>query len=197
MSRKKRKKPEELNEREQAFVREFALCCDIKAAMAEVGYVPHTGNGRRILNDPRAQTLLKHHTRRANDLAEIHLGWVKANIKRIAGFNLYDILKLNADGTVQLDKHGHWSLDQAKLTREQVYAISEYGFDADGRMKLKLHDKMAANKLLHDDLTPEKPQRVRLEGHDGGPVEIIEGLGARLNAARNRVKEHRSGTATA
>lgn len=196
-ARKKRRKPEDLNEREKAFVREFALTCDIQEAQRAVGYAPHTGNGRRILNDPRAQVLLKQLLKRADELAEIHLAWVKANIKRLAGFNIYDILKHNDDGSVFLDEHGHWHLDPQKLTREQMYAISEFGFDADGRMKFKLHDKLAANKVLHEDLAPEKPQRMRLEGKDGGPIEVIDGLAARLNAARQRFKDRRSGTGTA
>jgi len=63
-------------------------------------------------------------------------------------------------------------------------------------VKIKFHDKLAANKILKDHVEPPKPQRMRLEGRDGGPVEVIDGLGARLNAARQRAKGQRSGSGT-
>ncbi len=94
---------------------------------------------------------------------------------------------------MQFDKSGKFTgLDLKQLTADQAYAIEEIGFDSKGRPKVKFADKTAANRVIHEFLEPQKPQRVRLEGRDGGPVEIIDGLGARLNAARQRVRERRS-----
>ncbi|HEY0909831.1 MAG TPA: hypothetical protein VGD75_06315, partial [Bradyrhizobium sp.] len=110
-----------------------------------------------------------------------HAAWVLSKEMFIAGNNIHDIRKFD-------DKGEFVGIDLSKMTKEQSYAIQEIGFDAEGRPKIKFHDKVAALKLLHDHITPPKPQRVRLEGKDGGPVEVIDGLGARLNAARQRIK---------
>lgn len=184
--KKARHKPEDLNVRQQALIREFAMCGDREEAELRAGYQAGHGNAHRILNDPRAKAILAQHKRKADELAGIHLAWIKANLKKIAQGNLYGILKTNPDGTVFLNDRGAWELDPAKLTAEQMFTVSEFGFDADGRLKLKFYDKAAVLRFLHDDQTPERAARVRIEGKDGGPVEIIEGLGARLNAARQR-----------
>jgi hypothetical protein len=178
----KRQKPAELNDKQKAFIREYAIRLDLEEAQKAVGYKPHHGNARRMLDDPRAQKLLKLHTRKADELAEVHLAWVLSNIKRIAKVNIHSLLRFDDNGNFI-------GLDLKKLNLDEAYAISEIGFDSDGRPKVKFHDKTMANKLLRDHLAPEKPQRVRLEGKDGGPVEIIEGLGARLNAARQRARQ--------
>ncbi len=180
--RKKRTKPEHQNERQQAFIREFAICCDLEQAQIAVGYKPDHGNARRILNDPRAAALLKQHTKKAAELAEIHLAWTLANLKKIAGVNIHNVLVFDEAGAFQ-------GVDLKKLTPEQTYAIEEIGFDAAGRPKIKFANKTVANVRLMDHLSPEAPQRVRIEGPSGGPVEVIDGLGARLNAARQRAKQ--------
>lgn len=190
LKRKKKTKPDELSERQQTLVREYALCCDREEAERRAGYAAGHGNAHRILNDPRAQALLKAHVKKADQLAEVHLAWTLANLKRIAKVNIHGLLMFDPNGNFQ-------GLDLKKLDAEQAYAISEIGFDSDGRPKIKFHDKVVANRLIKDYLAPDKPQRVRLEGPSGGPVEIIEGLGARLNAARQRAKERRSGSRAA
>jgi hypothetical protein len=184
--KKLRERPSELGDRAKAFIREYCICLNIEEAQKKVGYQPHHGNGRRILDDPRAQAELARHKKKAADLAGIHEAWIMTNLKKIAELNTFDQLKY--------DERGNFvGIDVSKLTRDQVYAICEFGFDSEGRPKIKFHDKIAANKILQDRIAPPQPQRVRLEGKNGGPVEIIEGLGARLNAARQRVKAARSG----
>jgi hypothetical protein len=101
--------------------------------------------------------------------------WIKASLKKLAIPNILDMIQID-------QKTGGFAMDLRKVTREQAYAIQELGFDAEGRLKIKLHDKAAVLRFLHDDMAPERPARVRLEGPSGGPVEVIEGLGARLNA---------------
>lgn len=183
--KKLRERPAELGERAKAFIREYCICLNIEEAQKRVGYQPHHGNGRRILDDPRAQLELRRHSKKAADLAEIHQAWILTNFKNIAGVNIKDQMMFDEKGAFT-------GVDIQKLTREQVYAISEIGFDADGRPKIKFHDKVAANKILKDHLEPPKPQRLQLEGKNGGPVEVIDGLAARLNAARQRVAASRS-----
>lgn len=181
-----RERPADLNERQKAFIREYCICRNIEEAQAKVGYKPHHGNGRRILDDPRSATELKRNQRKAAELANVHLAWVMANIEKMASVNVHDLMLFNEDGTLK-------GLDLKKLTKEQAYAISEIGFDADGRPKIKFHDKLAANKILKEHIEPPKAQRVKLEGNGpGGSIEVIDGLGARLNAARQRVKTARS-----
>lgn len=185
-----RKRPADLNDRQKAFIREYCICRDIEEAQVKVGYQPHHGNGRRILDDPRSASYLKQCQKKAAELANVHLAWVLGNIEKMAQVNIHDLMLFADD---QDGKPGAFiGLDLKKLTKEQAYAISEIGFDADGRAKIKFHDKLAANKILKEHIEPPKPQRLRLEGRDGGPVEVIEGLGARLNAARQRVKANRS-----
>jgi Terminase small subunit len=180
-----RERPADLNDRQKAFIREYCICLDIEEAQRRVGYEPHHGNGRRILNDPRSAAEFKRNQRKAAELAEIHQAWILTNVKKIAGVNVYKQLKYD-------DKGDFVGVDISQLTEDQVYAISEIGFDSDGRPKFKFHDKQAALRMLNDHLAPPKPQRVQLEGKNGGPVEIIDGLGARLNAARQRVASGRS-----
>ena len=158
------------------------MCGNREEAERRAGYKAGHGNAARILNDPRSRALLNAHKKKADELAEIHLAWVLANVKKIAGVNIRELMLFDATGAFL-------GLDLQRLSSEQAYAISEIGFDADGRPKIKFHDKVAANKLLHDHLAPEKPQRVRLEGPASGPVEVIDGLGARLNAARQRARQ--------
>lgn len=192
MSRKTkplRQRPEQLNDRQKAFIREYCICQNIEEAQAKVGYKAHHGNGRRILDDPRSAAELKRNQKKAAELANVHLAWVLSNIEKIAGVNLHDVRKFDDNGDFV-------GIDIQKMTKEQTFAISEIGFDADGRPKIKFHDKLAANKILKDHVEPPKPQRMRLEGRDGGPVEVIDGLGARLNAARQRAKGQRSGSGT-
>jgi hypothetical protein len=178
--RKKRRKPQHLNPKQQNFVREYALCCNLEEAQRRSGYAPNHGNARRILDDPRAAKFLKENTRKADELAQVHLGWVLANLKKLAGANLYDM--------IEIDELGSFRVNLTKVDRQLAYAIQELGFDGDGRVKIKLHDKVQANKFLYEHLAPERPARVRLEGPSGGPVEIIGGLGERLKAARARVQ---------
>ena len=180
-----RKRPADLNDRQKAFIREYCICRDIEEAQKKVGYEPHHGNGRRILDDPRSAAFLKQCQKKAAELANVHLAWVLGNIEKIAGVNFHDVRKFDDDGNFI-------GLDLQKMTKEQTYAISEIGFDSEGRVKIKFHDKIAANRILKEHIEPPNPQRLRLEGRDGGPVEVIEGLGARLNAARQRVKASRS-----
>lgn len=189
-TKKVRKRPSDLNDRQKAFIREYCISLDIEDAQKKVGYKPHHGNGRRILDDPRSASELKRNQKKAAELANVHLAWVLGNIEKMAQVNIHELMLFD-------DKGNFTGLDLQKLTKEQAYAISEIGFDADGRPKIKFHDKLAANKLLKEHIEPPKPQRVRLEGRDGGPVEVIDGLGARLNAARQRLKGQRSGSGSA
>lgn len=182
-----RTRPPDLNDRQKAFIREYCICQNIEEAQKKVGYKQHHGNGRRILDDPRSAAELKRNQKKAAELANVHLAWVLSNIEKIAGVNFHDVRKFDKDGNFI-------GIDLQKMTKEQTYAISEIGFDAEGRVKIKFHDKLAANRILKEHIEPPKPQRVRLEGRDGGPVEVIDGLGARLNAARQRVKGQRSGS---
>ena len=184
--RQLRRKPDELSERHKAFIREYCICLDIEEAQRRVGYQPHQGNGRRILNDPRAAAELKRNTRKAAELAEVHQAWILANMKKIAGVNVHKQLKYDEAGNFL-------GVDVRQLTEDQVYAISEIGFDSDGRPKVKFHDKPSALKMLNEHVTPPKPARVKLEG--GGPngaIEVIDGLAARLNAAKQRVRQARN-----
>ncbi|WP_439392352.1 terminase small subunit [Bradyrhizobium sp. PMVTL-01] len=174
-----RERPAELGDRAKAFVREYCICLDIEEAQKRVGYHPHHGNGRRILDDPRAAVEIRRNQRKAADLAQLHQAWILSNLKKIAGVNVYGIMQFNEAGKFT-------GVDLSKLTEEQAYAISEIGFDSDGRPRIKFHDKIAANKILKEHIEPAKPQRVRLEGQNGGPVQVIDGLAARLNAARKR-----------
>ena len=115
----------------------------------------------------------------------MHLAWVLSNIEKIAGVNFHDVRKFD-------DQGNFIGLDLQKMTKEQTFAISEIGFDSEGRVKIKFHDKLAANRILKEHIEPPKPLNLRLAGERGGPVEVIDGLGARLNAARQRVKTARS-----
>lgn len=180
-----RERPADLNDRQKAFIREYCICQDIEQAQAKVGYKPHHGNGRRILDDPRSAAELKRNQKKAAELANVHLAWVLSNIEKIAGVNFHDVRKFDEAGNFI-------GLDLQKMTKEQTFAISEIGFDAEGRVKIKFHDKLAANRILKEHIEPPKPLNLRLAGERGGPVEVIDGLGARLNAARQRVKTARS-----
>lgn len=182
-------RPADLCDKAKAFLREYAICVDIEKAQLAVGYKAHHGNGRRILNDPRAARYLKEHTRKADQLAQVHLAWALANLKQIACGNIFDLIDRATDAGKAALTAGGFRLDLSKLTREQAYAISELGFDTNGAPKIKFHDKVAANRLIKEHLAPDKPQRVRLEGPNGGPVEIVESLGERLNAARARRRQ--------
>jgi hypothetical protein len=190
MSRKQHR-PEELSERAKSFIREFAVCCDIKLAQSRASppYTQNAGNGRKILNDPRAQKMLRAAVKRADEMAGVHLAWTLANLKKIAEANVIDVIKIDPTD-------GSFRVDLSKLTPEQAYAIAEVGFDSDGRPKLKFHDKTVANKALLDYLKPEKPQAARVTRIDSpaGSVEIIEGLGERLNAARARRAQRQIGS---
>jgi len=181
-----RHRPADLNDKAKAFLREYAICVDIERAQIAVGYKPHHGNGRRILNDPRAAKWLKEHTRKADQLAQVHLAWALANLKQIAKGNIFDLIDRESDLGKAALAGGGFRFDLSKLTREQAYAIAELGFDASGAPRIRFHDKTAANRLIKEHLAPDKPQRVRLEGPNGGPVEVVESLGERLNAARAR-----------
>jgi Terminase small subunit/NADH:flavin oxidoreductase / NADH oxidase family len=130
-----------------ALIREFAVCGNREEAERRAGYKAGHGNAARILNDPRSRALLNAHKKKADELAEIHLAWVLANVKKIAGVNIRELMLFDATGAFL-------GLDLQRLSSEQAYAISEIGFDADGRPKIKFHDKVAANKLLHDHLAP-------------------------------------------
>lgn len=184
-----RKRPADLNERQKAFIREYCICRDIEEAQRKVGYKAHHGNGRRILDDPRSAGELKRNQKKAAELANVHLAWVMANFEKMASVNIHDLMVFDDAGKFT-------GVDLQKLTKDQAYAISEIGFDSEGRPKIKFHDKVAVNKVLKEHIEPPKPQRVRLEGRDGGPVEVIDGLGARLNAARQRLKGQRPGSGT-
>jgi phage terminase small subunit len=176
-----RKRPADLNEKQKAFIREYCVGRNIEDAQEKVGYERHHGNGRRILDDPRSASFLKACQKKAAELANVHLAWVMANFEKMASVNIHHLMMFD-------EKDAFIGLDLKKMTKDEAYAVQEIGFDADGRAKVKFHDKAAVNKILKDTIEPPKPQRVRLEGKDGGPVEIIDGLGARLNAARKRAK---------
>src|SRR5580704_7921676 len=125
-----KERPPDLNQRQKAFIREYCICMNIEEAQKKVGYKQHHGNGRRILDDPRSAAELKRNQRKAAELANVHLAWVLSNIEKIAGVNFHDVRKF--------DEHGNFvGLDLQKMTREQTFAISEIGFDSEGRAKIK------------------------------------------------------------
>src|SRR5690349_7275399 len=114
---KVKQRPAEIGARAKAFIREYCICLDIEEAQKKVGYKPHHGNGRRILDDPRAQVELKRHGRKASELADIHQAWILTNFKNIAGVNIKDQMMFD-------EKGAFIGVDIQKLTREQVFAIS-------------------------------------------------------------------------
>jgi Terminase small subunit len=178
-----RRRPDQLGAKAKAFIREYCLCLNTAEAQRKVGYEVDRGNAARILNDPRAASEIKRHARKAHELAEIHQAWMMANVKKICGLNVFNQLQYDENNTLV-------GIDVRKMSEDQIYAVQEIGFDADGRPRLKFHDKLVAHKLLKDWIDPPKgAHRVKLEGNGpGGAIEVIDGLGARLNAARQRLK---------
>lgn len=161
-----------LKPRQRAFARELALK-PLEDAYEAAGYKRHHGNARRLADELWEHPAFRHELEtvqeRAKALAGVHLAHIQLELAKLGFANMQDFIRVTEEGGFEIDL--------SKMTRAQAAAIQEVGYDANGRMKLKLHEKRGALTDL-----------AKIVGGIRDPMaDAIAGIGDRLNAALSRV----------
>lgn len=124
--------------KQRRFVDEYLVDLNASAAYRRAGY--QTGNpnvlGPRMLANARIQTELQKALQKRQVRCQIKQDDVLLSLKRIVDSNMADFAAWDGKRLALVPS--------AELTREQTYCIQEISMDKDGRIKIKLHDKIAA-----------------------------------------------------
>lgn len=113
-------------------------------AYKSAGYVPHRGNCYRMDRRPEIKSRVSELLNEAAEAANIRIERIMVEIDRVGRANIIDFFEVS-------DKDGEKRLvlkDLTALPRETTAAIAGIDFDAEGRPKLKLHDRNQANFAL-------------------------------------------------
>lgn len=149
----------ELTPKQERFVQEYLIDSNATQAAIRAGYSPKTAaeQSSRLLT-------------KANIAASIQKG--RAKIAAMLDFTAADVLRelakigfANMEDYTRLTEDGYMVLDASNLTRDQKAAISEISYDASGRPRIKLADKLSALEKLgkHLGMFTDR-QVVKLEG---------------------------------
>lgn len=114
-------------------------------AYKSAGYVPHRGNCHRMDRRPEIRARVRELVSEAAEAANIRIERIMVEIDRVGRANIVDFFEVsvNKDGEKRLVLK-----DLTALPRECTAAIAGIDFDAEGRPKLKLHDRNQANFAL-------------------------------------------------
>lgn len=128
--------------KQRRFVEEYLVDLNASAAYRRAGY--QTGNpnvlGPRMLANARIQTELQEALQKRQVRCQIKQDDVLLSLKRLVEANIADYAAWDRELLALVPSTG--------LTREQTYCIQEISMDKDGRVKIKLHDKIAAAVAL-------------------------------------------------
>ncbi len=129
------------NRKHEAIAREVGLFgTDLFQAYCAQGYAAHPGNAARLARDPafdaRVRELSAVAMNKAAELAGVDRARALAEQARIAYSNILDFLEVK-EGKLQV-----MALDA--IPRDKAAAIREIGYDSNGNIRIKLHDKVTA-----------------------------------------------------
>lgn len=157
------------NRKHEAIAREIGLFgVEPFKAYCEQGFAPFKGNIARLLRDPsfdaRVKELNAVAMEKAADLAGVDRARALAEQARIAYSNILDFIDIK-DGVAVMK-----SMDD--IPRDKAAAIQSISYDSNGRLRLKLHDKVGALGTLLRATEPRRP----VDGDDdsdGVPAEQV------------------------
>jgi hypothetical protein len=155
-----------LNPKHEAFARDVALFgASVNDAydrhVARPGSKPGARNGERwlaarqpILN--RIQELSAAAMEKAAELAGVDRARALAEQARIAYSNILDFIEIDAEGVAKMKA-------MTDIPRDKAAAIQSISYDSNGRLRLKLHDKVGALATL---LRATEPKAAPAEDDD-------------------------------
>jgi hypothetical protein len=154
--------PELINHRHEAIARDVAGGVSVLSACRAVGMRSRAAT--KIAKRPEVAARIAELRAEFAKGSSLQRAWIEQELLTIARSDPADYLEPRSAYT---DKLRVKSIE--KLTREQRAAVSEFTFDRNGNLQVKLHDRAAAlGKLL--EIT--SPTKVELTGANGGPVEV-------------------------
>jgi phage terminase small subunit len=124
--------------KQQRFVDEYLVDLNASAAYLRAGYSAGSPNvcGPRLLAKASIQAAVQIALQKRQQRCEVRQDDVMLSLKRIVDANMVDYAAWDGANLILNPSE--------KLTREQTYCIQEISMDKDGRVKIKLHDKIAA-----------------------------------------------------
>ena len=132
------------------------------AAYVKAGYSPK-GDPYALLYSPKVWNEIQKRLRVHFEREQITSEDVLRNIHQVAHANVLDYLEVMSDGS--------FKINLANISREDGKAIQEVGYDAAGRPRIKLVDKIAAIRL-EGQLMGMLKDRLEVTGKDGAPLSI-------------------------
>lgn len=128
-------------------------------AYRAAGYVPDRANAGRLANRPEVKARVAQLMSEAAEFANVRRERIVVELDRIGRANVLDFYDFERDENGRLDAK---LKDLSKLPRELTAAIQSIEHDGKtGKVRLKLHDRCAANTTLLKFLggLPEAPGR--------------------------------------
>ena len=124
--------------KQQRFVEEYLIDLNATQAAIRAGYSPKRANaiGYDLLTKTDIQAALHVAMLERQRRTEVRQDDALLSLKHIMDANILDYAAWTGDELALVPSE--------KLTREQAYCIQEASIDKDGRVKIKLHDKVAA-----------------------------------------------------
>lgn len=149
-----------LRPKQERFVAEYLVDLNASQAAIRAGYSPKRANaiGYDLLTKTDIQAALHVAMLERQCRTEVQQDDALLSLKRIKDANMLDYAAWSGDELALVPS--------AELTREQAYCIQEVSIDKDGRVKIKLHDKVAAALGLLKHTSPndeDGPKKIEVE----------------------------------
>lgn len=144
----------------EAFAQDLVAGYELYDAYVAAGFKRPRGNANRMLAEADVQARVRFLFAKCAELAQVCGARRLLEQEKIAYANMLDYWDVDTK-TGNLKR-----LRLNKITRAQGAAIKSIGYDASGRPKIELFDKVSMLKHLDDRLAP-MPKRVEMTGKDG------------------------------
>jgi len=173
---------EPLNPRQKVFARELGIAIarggrddDLIAAYEAAGYKPDRGNARRLAADPRVKAIADEACAEQLRLAGLHIGYLQAKAlellqasptaihRELAKWVRPEIIRRGDDVSVRYIMRDDLTPDELARLDAVTWPLSEFKFDKDGAIAIKLPDKKGIIEMLSKQLgigRDEAPQAV-------------------------------------
>lgn len=177
---------DDLTPRQERFVAEYLIDSNGTQAAIRAGYSPHSAKEQasRLLTYVNVKAAIDAGRVAQMKRTGLTADWTLERIKRIADISARDVMRWGPDGVTLLPSD--------EISDEAAYAVSEVSQTISkegGSIKLKMHDKLGALKLLaqHQGLLEPKP---------ADPVGDLRTQAERLREMQREIEEVTTGASS-